>query len=1270
MRTSLRVKITLLFLIVTSFSLSFVGFCNYQTAKDAILQSWKDNAQTKARMQSQQLSTWIATRLTELKLLSHTDQIRFGDDESRMDYLIKELGRSDGDYFSFGFIDQQGMLTDMNGKTVSVSEDPYFLTSKRGYEVISDPYMSVLGKDKPIISIQVPVYNHELKNEQILYGAWLADEAFKRITGEMLEGEPVTALLVHKDGTILLNSPYGNVELMNRKDIKLPVQNVIPFDTDQAYGTLETTLNSEAYLLSYAEVSGTGWRSGVLAPMKLLDGPLSKLFWMTVGTVSLTEMALGLIMFILLGSMLGRLRNILGLTENVAGGNLKVQPIHYKAKDEIGALAHSVNGMVDNLRTMFERLNAIINQNDYVIIVVDPDGLVTYFNRKAETLLGYKAAEVMYRESMFLWHDEAEILRRAERLSSELGVRIPPDISVFLTKSVRDVPENYHWTFVHKDGSKFPVNLNVTPMRDPNGSVTGYVAIAHEIRLYKHAEETRNRLLSILDAAKDLIASVDDRGYIFYINPAGMELLEMEELNSDTNYTKDYFEKQQLQGFLEGLHQLHRNGYWERETVLRTRSGREVPMSMILVAHKDKQGKAYYSVIARDILEQKRIQRELVQAKQVADQANEAKTRFLARMSHEIRTPLNGIIGFTQLMMRTGMNDIQQEYGHKIVASSHTLLRIVNDILDFSKVEAGKIELERTRFSLNETVCHICDMISVHLGKEAVEVFIDTPEQLPSTVIGDPLRLEQVLLNLCSNALKFTKQGYILVKLELLRQYANEVLIEFTVEDSGIGMNEEQLTKIFEPFRQADDSTSRKYGGTGLGLVISKSLIDLMGGTLHVHSRQGEGTRFTFQLPFEVDFTARNEILRLPYSAVPYSVLVIQQSSTMVSKLHHMLQSFSLQVTMAPSWHEGYLLLQNAKTAPYHLVLMDMEAEDMYGVDTWLDLHERIRSAGSISIAMTTAYGREELLGLPEQQRPDWVIVKPINRLGLYQMLHAALEGPTPSVQMAPAAAPRLPELEAETIRGHILLAEDNELNQQVAVEMLKSHGYATVVASNGLQLLEKLELNPTGWDVILMDIQMPEMDGYEAARIIRADSRFNKLPIIALTADVLPEQRETCFTIGINAVMNKPMDMNELAAILQQWAPDKEAEREAAAALPELVGIDVHRLLDHLNGKVPIALHVLRKFYQDYADFAANLQELLGQGEQETVQRSIHSLKGVAANMAADRLFAAASSMEGSLKAKRTDGLEQQFLAIKQEVDTILLSMEQAGLTKPDTGS
>lgn len=454
---------------------------------------------------------------------------------------------------------------------------------------------------------------------------------------------------------------------------------------------------------------------------------------------------------------------------------------------------------------------------------------MSYLNQAAEKLIGYKTEELIGHATPLLFMDPDEIRREAERLSEKLGVHVEPGLEVF--KMLRHVNFSYErqWTFVHKDGTKIPVRHFSNGLRDQQGRLTGVLGMAYDITEEVRVEKSRNLLLDIIGSAKDLIASIDHNGSVIYINKAGKRMLGLPLKYKPKDY-KSYVEPSMYVYLIKGSRIAVQFGYWEGEAELLTQEGEKINVSLVIVAHPhENTGEYYFSCIARDITEQKHIQEELIRATKEAEQANAAKSS-LAMVSHEIRTPLNGIIGLSQLMRRTGLSASQKDYMDKLGISSESLLRIINDLLDFSKIEAGKVEVERIAFHPQEPLSRLTDQLCIFMGgKEQFEFIFEVPEKLPSSLLGDQMRLEQILLNLCMNAIKFTERGYVKLILKMVEQGPDGLKLQFTVEDTGIGMTKKQIDKLFVPFTQADGSTTRKYGGTGLGLVIANALVRMMG---------------------------------------------------------------------------------------------------------------------------------------------------------------------------------------------------------------------------------------------------------------------------------------------------------------------------------------------------------------------------------------------------------------------------------------------------------
>lgn len=1262
-KMSLRTK-GLIFIVLISFiPLLLAGVGNYSAVKTAMLRSEMDKIGSKLSTQADNIEAWMEIRRAEVMVMSRTDVVRYGSSSERKTYFQRELVRSGFAYHTIGFIDMNGMATRSDGPERDMSGEPFFESAMKGNVTITDPYkpeFSVVDQTY----IVVPVYGSGTDIVGVLYAS-IPFTSFTRFFDFAEAANPVR--FFNDEGTMIYASGASSQPAKTIADD--PNLAAVADDLLQnEEGRANVKADGEAYMVFYSKVEGTPWRIAMAEPVSKMEALLSPILWRTVSTIAISEIIIGIFFFLYFEKIVKRLKRILNVTEQAAAGKFEAEHLDTSQFDEIGQLAHSVNGMMEHLQEMFDRLGAIINQNQYGFIVLDDQYRVTYLNQTAEEMLGYKSEELEGHATPLLFMDAEENAREAARLTAELGYEVKPGLDVF--HALREVQFSYEreWTFVHKDGTRIPALHSSSGLRDRSGKFTGVVGMVRDISDSKLVENARNRLLNIVESAQDLIASINLEGHIIYINRAGKSMLGLQDAESYDTWALTYVESSMHEQLLEGREHALQHGYWNGTLQMKTAGGELLFVSMMIVVHEDDYtGETFFSCIARDISEQKLVQEELVRTTLAAEEANKAKSSFLALMSHEIRTPLNGIIGLISLMRKTELSVIQKDYIDKMHLSSDSLLRIINDVLDFSKIEAGKVEVERFPFKPEELLNRIANQLSVFMGgKEQFEFMIQTPERLPQTLIGDSLRLEQVLLNLCMNAIKFTGRGIVKMELDVEEESVNDIRVRFMIADTGIGMSKDQVERLFKPFTQADSSTTRKFGGTGLGLVISQNLVKLMGGTLTVSSVEGAGSRFYFTLPFGVDPVRLEAADKLPPFSNEQTVWILEDNKRMRDHWTLLLESMGLTTISFSSWQTMFERLRIVgEGARPHLLLTDMEMPDMYGTETWLDMHGVAAELGVPVIALTTTFGRDELLQLPYENRPAAILAKPVTRTALLRAFKDATEQKSQK-QQALCAEESVQAVKEQRRRYKILLAEDNKINQMVAMEMLKDAGYEAELAENGEEALRMLEQD--SWDLVLMDIHMPVMDGTEAVRIMRTKREYDSIPVIAVTANVVKKDHERYLKLGMNEVITKPLSVERMHEVVDYWLKRKEMaddgksdgrmdhwrERHPAHAekpsvpLRQIAGMDVESALERVNGKLPILRHMIEQFKLDYERFMDQLRQALGQPDMDKALRMLHTLKGAAGYLSAMELGEAVFKVSELVKGKRTDG-EEMSLALEQ---------------------
>jgi PAS domain S-box-containing protein len=931
--------------------------------------------------------------------------------------------------------------------------------------------------------------------------------------------------------------------------------------------------------------------------------------------------------------------------------------------------------------------NAIFNSANFSSIATDANGVIQIFNVGAERMLGYTADEVSNKITPADISDPQELITRAEALSIELGTPINPGFEALVFKASRGIEDIYELTYIRKDGSRFPAVVSVTALRDEQDAIIGYLLIGTDNTARKQIEAEQEQLgqrlrdhqfytRSLFESNIDALMTTDPAGIITDVNK------QMEALTDCTRDEligapfKNYFtDPDRAEASIKRV--LNDKKITNYELTARTRDGQETVVSLNATTFYDRDRKlqgvfaAARDVTERNLLDQVLEERtaELENAKTVAEEANLAKSDFLSNMSHEIRTPMNAIIGMSHLALKTKLTPRQRDYIKKIMGSSRHLLNIINDILDFSKIEVGKLTIEHTEFELEKVLDNVANLIAEKSAAKGLELVFDVDRNVPSNLIGDPLRLGQILINYSNNAITFTEQGEIDILIRLKEQTDEEVTLYCAVRDTGIGLSEGQMERLFQRFSQADTTTTREFGGTGLGLAISKKLAELMHGEVGVASEPGKGSTFWFTARLGKGLVQPRK-LALSADLQGKCVLVVDDNDNARQVLGELLSTMSFKVDQAESGQAAINAVHRAELEekPYEIVFLDWQMPGMDGNQT-AKLLRKLPYDHLPHLMMVTAFGREEVIKKAEQSGIEEVLIKPINPSVLFDSVIRMLENCDNDRRTAPDAPTETFEQLATITGSRILLVEDNKLNQEVATELLRDAGFVVDLAKNGRIAMDRIMT--VEYALVLMDMQMPVMDGLTATREIRKDERFDHLPIVAMTANAMQGDRERCIAAGMNDHVAKPIEPENLWKALLQWIKPLHSPATVAMVPPQtgpevilpaaIEGLDMAIGLNRVLGKKPLYLSMLRNFITGQRAVAAEMLNALEDDSWEIPERLAHTLKGVSGSIGAAGLQQLAATLETSIRERRPrQEIEARLDELNKPLTALIAQLEQ----------
>ena len=946
----------------------------------------------------------------------------------------------------------------------------------------------------------------------------------------------------------------------------------------------------------------------------------------------------------------------------------------------------TIHRMEDKLQKSEERFKELYESAPVGYQEYDVEGRITNVNQTGLEMLGYTHQE-MDGEFMWKFNVEEEIVH--QQILAKLSGTLPPG-------------RNLEWTYRRKDGATFPVLIEDRLIRDEKGEIKGIRCTVQDVTERKRAEHKvrseRAKLSAMISVMEEGVVFADAENVITEVNDYFCRFVGKNREEILGKRIQDFHSGDLLRRLSDTIASF-RTGRESIPRVIQRRIGAAEVIMRMQCIFRDGQ----YEGVLLNVFDVT----ELVQARRLAEEATRAKSDFLANMSHEIRTPMNGIIGMTELALGTDLTREQREYLGMVKISAESLLSLINDILDFSKIEAGKMELEEIDFDLRSTLENAADVLALRAHEKGLELTCHITPDVPTALAGDPARLRQILVNLAGNAIKFTDEGEVVIRVGIEEESKEGVVLHFRVSDTGIGIPPDKVGSIFESFTQVDGSTTRKYGGTGLGLTISRQVVEMMGGRIWVESPSqcglenadcgfergkseirdpkskigGPGSVFHFTARFGLSRAGAGKPLMIPdLDLSNVRVLIVDDNATNRIVYHEMTSSWGLLPTTAEGGNEALLEIKKASEAgqPYGLLLLDLQMPGMDG----FEVAKRVKGGPpgqEMEIILLSSSGQKGHAARCKEVGISGYLLKPVKQSELLDAIMLAL---------GHRAEEKIPVITRHTVmearrRLKILLAEDNPVNQKLAAVILEKRGHRVVVVANGREAVEALDKGR--FDLILMDVQMPVMDGLEATRRIRnaergmrnsefknesLQSSMKRIPIVAMTAHAMKGDRERCLEAGMDDYVSKPIKAEEFLAVIEKVTHEskdaKEEAGETSRALrtdepPSKDVFDLARALEVVGGDRDLFKEISTMFLDGLPGYIGRIGEGVHNTDAALLEHAAHGLKGSVANFGAERAFNAAYRLEVMGREGNLAQAAPAFAELQNELGKLEDAMKQA---------